>query len=449
MDQLLQLEAQIPFTQPISWPMCPTPIRVNSLIPYLNNHPDQRFAHYIINGLSVGFRIGFSRQANLKSAGCNHPSSLANPIVVADRIRSELSAGRLVGPILPFYLPHLQVSPIGLVPKSHSQTQWRMIVDLSSPTNRSVNDGISEEWCSLKYVSLDDAVHLIRQLGPGTMLLKMDIKDAYRIIPVHPEDHHLLAISWEEKTYIDRALPFGLRSAPLIFTAVADAISWAIHCRGIRFFIHYLDDFLFFGTAGTLEAAQAAHTAASIFNELGIPVAEKKTEGPATSLTFLGILIDTVAMQLRIPEAKLGRLQELTTHWMAKKACTRRELESLLGHLSHAATVIHPGRVFLRSLFSLLPLAKKPNHFVRLNRVARADLQWWSCFLQSWNGVSILVQADPPVNIFSDASGSFGCGAFDPSSHWFQLLWPSAWSAASIAAKELVPVVAASATCMG
>ena len=56
-----------------------------------------------------------------------------------------------------------------------------MIVNLSSLRDHSVNDGISEEICSLSYAALDDAVGLIRMLGPMTKLMKMDLKDAYRM----------------------------------------------------------------------------------------------------------------------------------------------------------------------------------------------------------------------------------------------------------------------------
>ena len=96
--------------------------------------------------------------------------------------------------------------------------------------------------------------------------------------------------------------------------------------------------------------------------------------GPSTCITFLGIQIDTEAFELRLPTEKLTRLQELVQSWFGRKACTRRELESLVGHLSHAASVIRPGRTFLRQLLSMLKLAKSPNHYVRLNLGAQADL---------------------------------------------------------------------------
>ena len=181
-----------------------------------------------------------------------------------------------------------------------------MIVDLSSPVGHSVNEGIDTELISLAYASIDNAVDWILQLGPKTQLVKMDLKDAYRIVPVHPQDHHLLAISWENRVYIDRALPFGLRSALKLFTTVADALAWALHCQGIHFILHYLDDFLFLGSPGTSEARSAANTVTETFNSLGVPVAAHKTEGSSTVLTFLGIRIDTASFQLCLPEEKLG-----------------------------------------------------------------------------------------------------------------------------------------------
>ena len=119
-----------------------------------------------------------------------------------------------------------------------------MICDLSSPIGHSINDGIPPELCLLQYAKVDDAVHIIRKLGRGTRLVKLDIKDAYRIVPVHPADYHLLGIEWRGFTYTDRALPFGLRSAPKIFNAVADFIAWVLACKGVNCQLHYLDNFL-------------------------------------------------------------------------------------------------------------------------------------------------------------------------------------------------------------
>ena len=191
--------------------------------------------------------------------------------------------------------------------------------------------------------------------------------------------------------------------------------------------LHYLDDFLFFGAPGTSEASLAASSAAGVFAGAGIPVASHKTEGPSTSVTFLGIVVDTVQFQLRLPPEKVTRLRGLVVDWCHKRPCTLKELESFIGHLAHAATVIRPGRIFLRSLFDLLSLVSRPYHYMRLTAPVRADLQWWLQFLQVWNGTSFFPPSRPSHHVYSDASGSYGCGAFDVSCSRFKMWWPSHW----------------------
>ena len=92
---------------------------------------------------------------------------------------------------------------------------------------------------------MDVALQLICSLGPGCLLLKMDLKDAYRVVPIHQGDQHLLGMSWKGCVYVDtcRFLPFGLQSAQKLFMAVADAMAWVLFLRRIRYVLHYLDDF--------------------------------------------------------------------------------------------------------------------------------------------------------------------------------------------------------------
>ena len=97
-------------------------------------------------------------------------------------------------------------------------------------------------------------------------------------------------------------------------------------------------------------------------------------EGPATALVFLGILIDTVKGELRLPVEKLERLRSQIKVWLQRDRCTKRELLSIAGQLQHAATVVLSGRVFVRRLFDLRTTVKKPNHHLRLNKGARSDL---------------------------------------------------------------------------
>ena len=65
-------------------------------------------------------------------------------------------------------------------------------------------------------------------------MAKADIMQAYRIVPVHPDDRHLLGVQWKGEILLDKVLPFGLRSAPLIFTARADAFQWIMLKRRVK-----------------------------------------------------------------------------------------------------------------------------------------------------------------------------------------------------------------------
>ncbi len=134
----------------------------------------------------------------------------------------------------------------------------------------------------MQYATVHDAVNIINVLGRDTQLIKLDLKD------VHPADYTLLGITWQGQLYLDRALPFGLRSAPKLFNAVADLTAWVLHCRGIQ---HYLDDFLFLAPSNSYQGKLTRDTALATLDFLGIPVAAHKTEGPTTALTFLGIVI--------------------------------------------------------------------------------------------------------------------------------------------------------------
>ena len=184
---------------------------------------DQEFAQFILDGLEQGFRIGFQRGSALIQAGRNMPCPDAS--VVDEYLRREMSLNRLIK-LNKQEARSLGVhcSPMGMIPKKSKPGSWRLIVDLSAPEGRSVNDGIRRDMSSLSYMSVDLVASRILKLGKGTELAKVDIKQAYRLVPVHPADRRRLGVQWQNTVYVDKCLPFGLRSAPILFSAVADAI---------------------------------------------------------------------------------------------------------------------------------------------------------------------------------------------------------------------------------
>lgn len=307
-----------------------TPLRVAEWDCQLRHHPDQRFREFIVRGIREGFRVGFDYSRECQASKRNMLSAEERAEVVGEYLQTEVTAGRILGPFDPADYPQIHTSRFGVIPKS-TPGRWRLIVDMSSPEGVSVNDGISESLCSLSYVTILEGAKGVTAHGRGSLMAKVDIHNAYRMVPVHPEDRWLMGMTWRKKLFIDTALPFGLRSAPKIFTALADAIEWIARRNRVQFVIHYLDDFLLIGAPNSHQCSESITTLLRTLDQLGVPVAWDKLEGPTPRLTFLGFELDSLTWEIRLPREKLEELQDLVRGWLDRRSCTRRELESLVG----------------------------------------------------------------------------------------------------------------------
>ena len=286
-------------------------VNISRLKDLLENHPDQRLVNSIITGFEVGFNIGYKGPLT-DTFPSNDKSAFVHKQGVTDAIRKEIARGHTAGPFATPPFPINHISPLGAVPKPDGTI--RLIMDLSQPRGLSINEFISKEEFPCKYTPFDEATRLVRQSGNGAFLTKIDIKHAYRLLPVRPEDWPLLVYFWDGHYCVDLKLPFGGRSSASIFTDFADLVCWIINNKYDLVVIHYSDDYLLISPAILELAIKQKETTLAIFRYLNIPVAEDKLIGPSTSLPYLGIEIDTVAMRLAVPKDKL----EATLHLLAK-----------------------------------------------------------------------------------------------------------------------------------
>ena len=143
----------------------------------------------------------------------------------------------------------------------------------------------------------------------------------------------------------------------------------------------------------------------------------------------------------------------IITNYCEKRSVTKRELQSILGHLNFASTVIPPGRSFVSYLLRMLHGVKKQHHYITLNEECRKHLRMWKMFLENWNGKSFFHDLEYTNNadmeLFTDASGSIGYGGFF-GGKWFACRWPPEINLdqedMSIAFMELVPIVTCAVT---
>ena len=80
--------------------------------------------------------------------------------------------------------------------------------------------------------------------------------------------------------------------------------------------------------------------------------------GPSTSITFLGIRINSLKQELRLPEAKMAQLLSTLHLWSPRRSATKRQLQSFIGLLSHAVAVVRPGHSFMCHLIDTMAIPR-------------------------------------------------------------------------------------------
>ena len=359
------------------------------------------------------------------------------------KLAKELDAHRLAGPFSSPPFPVFRVSPLGLVPKK-VEGEFRLIHHLSFPKGSSLIDGISTDLTSVSYATVEDAIRRIKTVGPGCFLAKTDIKNAFQIIPIRPQDYNLLGICWRGLYYYDRCMPMGFSSSCKTFEIFSTAIEWIAQNKlHITHILHLLDDFLIISPREELCQKQL-DLFLTLCSYLGIPMAPEKTVGPSQIISFAGIELDSILMEARLPQEKLDKCQTLISAFLTRRKVSLQEIQSLTGLLNFACSVVVPGRAFLRRLIDLTIGVRRPHFQIRLSREVKAVLNVWQKFLSGFNGRSFFLSDDwhdsHQLQLYTDASGTLGFGAVFRK-NWCYGEWPDSWRLRNIAFLEFYPSV--------
>ena len=281
--------------------MAKSPINVDELERELRGYQEPD-ASILLEGFRSGFSIHYS--GPIKSVECkNFKSANQNPSIVRLKLAKELAEDRIAGPFPEAPFKNFRVSPIGLVEKK-TKGDFRLIHHLSYPRGDSVNYFIDPELCSVQYTSFDQAIQMVQSLGTGCYLFKCDIKSAFRLLPVAVSDLKLLGFKFDDQYYYDRAMPFGCSISCSTFELLATFLE---HCvRGyvsIGDLLHYVDDFLMGGKEKS-DCQHVLDTFQQRMEALGVALNAEKTEGPQQVIICLGLELDSILMEVRIPMEK-------------------------------------------------------------------------------------------------------------------------------------------------
>ncbi len=302
---------------PLPGPEIPTPVQIQRLLPLLHGY-DVELVHALYNGFKFGFPIHF-QGPRVSLYAKNLASAYEHPQIVSAKIFKELGANRLAGPFDSPPFSTFRVSPLGLIPKK-TPGEFRMIHHLSFPDGSSINDSIPSEFTSMNYARVDDAIALIKRLGPGCFLAKMDIQNAFRIIPIRPADYDLLGMSWEGTFYYDKAMPMGCSSSCRTFEIFSSAFEWIQNHLNIPHLIHILDDFLM-GAPTLVQCRINLEKFLHLCGNLGVPIAHEKTAGRSVSSLSLVLNLTQYGWRSVCPRTKLSSAKPSFHHFLHGKKC--------------------------------------------------------------------------------------------------------------------------------
>ena len=414
----------------------------------LSSHPDRALVSRVLRGIVFGRSLGYSGQRLEHRVTDNLKSERTYATQLAAAREKEYRSGWRCGPFVAMPLFNLITSPTGGV-LHRFKNKVRPIIDLSYPHLRngdpgpdSVNGQIAAVHVS--YASLDEMCARLVESGPGALLFSFDVVSAYKQVPVRCEDWHLQGARGSDGSFsFSTVLEFGGRSSVSIWDEYGGAFEFMLRTdaqllSSIDALQRYVDDLLAIVysagrrsgvTPGGPDYGRALAAKARICElarQLGMPI--DKLQGPATSITYLGVNVDSAAMTLAIAPERLAYMRAHLGRWVHLRWCRRHELQSLIGLLEFLCRVVRPGRAFVQVAYRVMCSVHHDRGHVRLSAAFRHDMRWWLACLEEWSGSSIIREHQLSVGAFEGALHVFtdacevGQGGFF-SGQWFSLEW--------------------------
>ena len=268
------------------------------------------------------------------------------------------------------------IHSMGAVPKPDGEI--RPFTDCSMPRNISVNNFCENIIEDFQYKSVDNVLAMLQE---GDYMAVVDIKSAYRAVPIFPDHKGYQGLKWEingETVYIEDS-----RLGPSYFDKISGFVYNILADMYNIQAVNYLDDFIVIG-ATLEEATWAQKVVIKVLRYLGFYISWGKVTPPSEVCRYLGLDIDSIKMERRLPKDKQEKLINLLKKDVGKSTISKKELESLGegGLLSHCSHVVDGGRTHSRRFYDLYKVILKNDlKRVKLGKAAREDLDWWLKFV--------------------------------------------------------------------
>jgi hypothetical protein len=154
-----------------------------------------------------------------------------------------------------------------------------------------------------------EGIHMLKDLlRTGDWMAKIDLKDAYVMIPIAQEDRDFLNFQWKNQTYQFNCLPFRFSSAPWVFTKTTRPVVAILREMGLCMIIYIDDTFVMPETETLLKD----HITAVIYllENLGFVINHPKSElNPTEEMEFIGFTVNSTRMELKLPGEKIKKIR--------------------------------------------------------------------------------------------------------------------------------------------
>lgn len=369
-----------------------TPINADILEQLLHeSNYNREKRDYLINGFCKGFSIEYTGPQKRQDYSKNLLLRSGTKTMLWNKLIKEVQLNRICGPFTTIPYDTWIQSPVTLIPKNSGKDS-RLVFDLSHSFGErpSVNEVVPLERKTVQYQDLRSAMEIILEEEDGVNQLylgKLDALSAFRNIPLAASESRWLVMKANHPqmgvTYFftDRTLSFGHCLSCRIYQEFALAVGHIFHYRTGRRINSYLDDVLM---ARLLKdhCALLMEQYQHLCQLIGLPLSPEKTEGPATIIVFLGMLINAMDRTIGIPVDKINRALGELTHLLRAKKATVHYLQKLTGLLNFFCTAIYPGKAFTRRMYSKFSgSGLQKYHHVQVDKELQKDCQMWKTFL--------------------------------------------------------------------
>ncbi|XP_063986037.1 uncharacterized protein LOC135167121 [Diachasmimorpha longicaudata] len=236
--------------------------------------------------------------------------------------------------------------------------------------------------------------------------------DAYYLVPINVQFRKYLRFYFDGNLYEFNCLPFGLNTAPYLFTKIMKPVVGYLRNLGFLSVV-YLDDILLIADS-KLACLKNINFTVELLNELGFIINEEKSVRiPSQSCLFLGFILNSQKMSLELPLEKRKKIIKEIAHYKKLGKCKIREFAHFIGCLVSCCPAIPYGYAHIKNFerlkyLALLKSGGKFDEVMELKVQLQDDFQWWETNI-SWRIANIAVKKYS-LTIFSDASGT-GWGA--------------------------------------